>query len=261
MLTQMHQSLRVKRQLTSLFPSPQSLQIRFKARILNDIFLCPRCNGYFRTAFTTKECLHTFCKSCIYKYFSKSSDCPTCNTYLGPNPFDKVEFDRTLDEIVKKIHPQLYKEDREREEKFYRDRGLPIPSENVTADACLSKAAPETNAEETSSDKPEENKPKPVVYKDQVNFKLMLDESESEDSTWKALRLPYVSTSARVTIMHLKKYLSGKLGIANTNDIEVLYKGEVLGKEHTVQYILRTRQHDPGEEAVFTYRRKRNTLI
>ena len=66
------------------------------------------------------------------------------------------------------------------------------------------------------------NAPPPASVKHPIIRDPQFPFSESEDSTWKALRLPYVSTSARVTIMHLKKYLSGKLGIANTNDVTVI---------------------------------------
>jgi len=32
---------------------------------------CPLCNGYFVDATTVIDCLHTFCKSCLLKYFDE----------------------------------------------------------------------------------------------------------------------------------------------------------------------------------------------
>jgi hypothetical protein len=42
------------------------------------------------------------------------------------------------------------------------------------------------------------------------------------------------------------------------SQIELLYKDEPLGTEHTLEYILKTRGHDPKEQAVFVYRKRKN---
>lgn len=35
-----------------------------------DVFLkCHLCNGFLRNAHTINECMCSFCKACIYKYF------------------------------------------------------------------------------------------------------------------------------------------------------------------------------------------------
>ena len=53
---------------------------------LNAHLLCPLCDGYFRDAHTVAECLHTFCKTCLYTDFEKrqirEKCCPTCNVRL-----------------------------------------------------------------------------------------------------------------------------------------------------------------------------------
>ena len=101
---------------------------------LNAILGCKLCNGYFRNAHTIVECLHTFCRECleddleIADYGKKL--CPTCKLNLGivimriikiscqyliafsfligSNP--KYIFDRTIQQIVDKIFPDLAKE-------------------------------------------------------------------------------------------------------------------------------------------------------
>ena len=56
---------------------------------LNTHLLCPLCDGYFRDAHTVAECLHTFCKTCLYTDFEKrqmrEKCCPTCNVRLVPS--------------------------------------------------------------------------------------------------------------------------------------------------------------------------------
>ena len=42
---------------------------RIKKKDLHQFLKCPLCTGFFRDAHTINECLDTFCKSCIYKYF------------------------------------------------------------------------------------------------------------------------------------------------------------------------------------------------
>ena len=86
-------------------------------RDLNNLLCCVLCNGYFREAHTIPECLHTFCKICLFTEFDKRSlkeakYCPdaTCNANVGLNP--KVVFDRNLQAIVDKLFPQFAEQER-----------------------------------------------------------------------------------------------------------------------------------------------------
>lgn len=55
--------------------------------------MCPLCNGLFRDANTITECNHTFCKECIVNYiYDLHTTCPTCNLYLGRNPFNYLRY-------------------------------------------------------------------------------------------------------------------------------------------------------------------------
>ena len=55
------------------------------------------CHGYLVSATTVKECLHTFCKSCIVKHFKDSNRCPECNKIIHQShPLDYIAFDRTM---------------------------------------------------------------------------------------------------------------------------------------------------------------------
>jgi hypothetical protein len=53
------------------------------------------CTGYFRDAHTINECLCSFCKACIYRYFlenPKQASCPKCKApaSLGGKPLKQV---------------------------------------------------------------------------------------------------------------------------------------------------------------------------
>jgi len=70
------------------------------------------------------ECLHTYCKQCIYNYLKQKltvnppePDCPRCMIKLETfDPFVKcVRFDRVMQNIVDKIFPHFEREDVERQ--------------------------------------------------------------------------------------------------------------------------------------------------
>jgi len=207
-------------------PIVDGRNITFKTRILNQYLVCSLCMGYYRDAMTIKECLHTFCKSCIYKYFVDcGSACPHCEVRLGTNPYELIKYDRQIQAIVDKIFPELEVKDAEAEREFYKVRGIepqePVPPAGKYAETSTVKRP--VPSSEDSSVANEEQTPNPLAkklkksevekkfYADEVAFELNLDESEKEDSL-KKLDKPFIRTSAKVTILHLKKIFKEKIG-------------------------------------------------
>ncbi|KAK4418350.1 E3 ubiquitin protein ligase DRIP2 [Sesamum alatum] len=68
---------------------------------------CPLCHKLFRDATTIIECLHTFCRKCIYKKLSDEEleCCPICNIDLGCVPLEKLRPDHNLQDVRAKIFP------------------------------------------------------------------------------------------------------------------------------------------------------------
>ncbi|XP_016513876.2 E3 ubiquitin protein ligase DRIP2-like isoform X2 [Nicotiana tabacum] len=68
---------------------------------------CPLCHKLFRDATTVSECLHTFCRKCIYKKLSdeETERCPICNIDLGCVPLEKLRPDHNLQDVRAKIFP------------------------------------------------------------------------------------------------------------------------------------------------------------
>jgi hypothetical protein len=67
------------------------------------LLTCKLCSGIFRNPYTIIECMHTFCKACIYKYMSKIKEdhiCPECSLPLGGKPLDKMLFDTSVEDMV-----------------------------------------------------------------------------------------------------------------------------------------------------------------
>ena len=108
------------------------LDRKCKLRTLNEMITCKICHGYLVDATTVTECLHTFCKSCIVKHLEDSNECPECEDVIHQShPLDYIAYDRTLQDLVYKIVPNLEKDEYDRERKFYSERGLPCPKDQA----------------------------------------------------------------------------------------------------------------------------------
>lgn len=64
------------------FEGEDGLDVSFPLKAVERSFRCSLCNGYFRDAVTIKECLHTFCRWCLYSYVEGGETeevcCPFC---------------------------------------------------------------------------------------------------------------------------------------------------------------------------------------
>lgn len=112
-------------------PQIQGSMVVFSLAPLSPHLTCRLCSGYFRDPVTITECLHTFCKSCLYYAFSTGySQCPTCKVDLGTYPFRATLADRTLQELVDKVlFPELKVQDAEKEKEFYAKKGIELKDE------------------------------------------------------------------------------------------------------------------------------------
>ncbi|XP_073300191.1 E3 ubiquitin protein ligase DRIP2-like isoform X2 [Primulina huaijiensis] len=68
---------------------------------------CPLCHKLFRDATTIIECLHTFCRKCIFKKLldEEMECCPVCDIDLGCAPLDKLRPDHNLQDIRARLFP------------------------------------------------------------------------------------------------------------------------------------------------------------
>lgn len=84
--------------------------IKIDTQKLVSYLTCFLCKGIFRTPYTINECMHTFCKSCIYKHFFKntnSDSCPECGIKLGGRPIDTLIFDNSINVLVETLFPEF----------------------------------------------------------------------------------------------------------------------------------------------------------
>ena len=117
----------------------QYSSIKINKLALLDLLKCPLCKGYYRTPYTINECMHTFCRSCIFKYFCSSNQreqCPVCNAKIGGRPMDSLIFDNYLDSLLNILFPQFEEIDKKNRSllyKTFRDSGNPLPGDEEEA--------------------------------------------------------------------------------------------------------------------------------
>uniref|UniRef100_A0A915KCX5 RING-type domain-containing protein n=1 Tax=Romanomermis culicivorax TaxID=13658 RepID=A0A915KCX5_ROMCU len=86
---------------------------------LNQHLTCALCSGYFIDATTIVECLHSFCRACLLSYFETTNKCPICDIEINQFQLDRsIRFDRTLQMLVYKLIPGLYKSEFQRRKEF-----------------------------------------------------------------------------------------------------------------------------------------------
>ncbi|WOL08700.1 E3 ubiquitin-protein ligase [Canna indica] len=81
--------------------------VKVKRELLAACMTCPIYNKLLRDATTISECLHTFCRKCIFeKLNEKDADCcPVCNIPLCCLPVEKLKADHNLQDLRAKIFP------------------------------------------------------------------------------------------------------------------------------------------------------------
>ncbi|KAL0722015.1 hypothetical protein Bca4012_036614 [Brassica carinata] len=75
---------------------------------------CPLCDNLLRDATTISECLHTFCRKCIYEKITEDEIecCPVCDIDLGGAPLEKLRPDHILQDLRAKIFTPKRKRER-----------------------------------------------------------------------------------------------------------------------------------------------------
>lgn len=217
---------------------------RIKITELNPHLMCALCGGYFIDATTIVECLHSFCKTCIVRYLETNKYCPMCDVQVHKTrPLLSIRSDKTLQDIVYKLVPGLFKDEMKRRRDFYaaypltevpngsnEDRGEVLEQEKgaLSDDEIVSLSI---EFYETVRDREEKKGP------------LENGDGDKEKTGVRFLRCP-----AAMTVMHLAKFLRNKMDVPSKYKVEVLYEDEPLKEYYTlmdIAYIYPWRRNGP----------------
>lgn len=74
----------------SINPLRGSEPLSLNMNEINPLLLCPLCNGYLVDAITISSCVHSFCRSCLFRHFQSPGDAPDGN---GSSPSASASVD------------------------------------------------------------------------------------------------------------------------------------------------------------------------
>uniref|UniRef100_A0A8C5N084 BMI1 proto-onco, polycomb ring finger n=1 Tax=Leptobrachium leishanense TaxID=445787 RepID=A0A8C5N084_9ANUR len=215
---------------------------RIKITELNPHLMCVLCGGYFIDATTIIECLHSFCKTCIVRYLEASKYCPICDVQVHKTrPLLNIRADKTLQDIVYKLVPGLFKNEMKRRRDFY--------AAHPSVDA--SNGSNEDRGEVADEDKR-------IITDDEI-ISLSIEffdqnkvdrkgNKEKDKAKEEANDKRYLRCPAAMTVMHLRKFLRSKMDIPNSFQVDVMYEEEPLKDYYTlmdIAYIYTWRRNGP----------------
>ncbi|OWF54296.1 Polycomb complex protein BMI-1 [Mizuhopecten yessoensis] len=194
------------------------------------------------------------CKTCIVRYLESSKFCPICDVQVHKTkPLLNIRLDHTLQDIVYKLVPGLFKDEMTRRREFYKDQ----PND---ANAALELRGKARSPGTCIGEDEEEEQRERVIYSEdeQISLALQLSingrpPSRSFGENGKEINsnvhdCRYLLCPAAVTIGHLKKFIKMKFSLCDRFQIDVYHTDESLKDEYTlmdVAYIYLWRRRGP----------------
>nr|QEP99639.1 polycomb group RING finger protein 3-like protein [Dugesia japonica] len=209
---------------------------KIKVSSLNKFITCFICKGYLIDAVSVTECLHTFCKSCIVKYLEDNNDCPQCKIVIHlSHPENCISIDRTMQEIVYKLVPNLKECERKRREEYYRSISMEIPSnEDLTRFKSEDDPTPDYDTANSAHSQD------PNYHRDDDQVNVRLDPGGNE---LPALPRRFLRLSAMATVTHLRKYVAKKVfnDVSRFREVDIYFNKAdnpvILGKDHSLKFV------------------------
>ncbi|XP_068833648.1 polycomb group RING finger protein 2 isoform X3 [Capricornis sumatraensis] len=217
---------------------------RIKITELNPHLMCALCGGYFIDATTIVECLHSFCKTCIVRYLETNKYCPMCDVQVHKTrPLLSIRSDKTLQDIVYKLVPGLFKDEMKRRRDFYAAYPLTeVPNgSNEDRGEVLEQEKGALSDDEIVSLSIEFYE----GVRDREEKKGPLENGDGDKEKQTGVR--FLRCPAAMTVMHLAKFLRNKMDVPSKYKVEVLYEDEPLKEYYTlmdIAYIYPWRRED-----------------
>lgn len=224
---------------------------KIKLQELNSLITCELCRGYLIKPTTITECLHTFCRSCIVKHLQDKDDnlCPICAILIHEtNPFEMLRSDQTLEDVIYKLIPSLQENEQNRVRKFYEQHKSEDENKIKEERQENGSAVPDSTTDEPAVKRVKllagDDDSKENFHRDDPQIGVCLEclsDNSIEEQPVKELVRKYIRCSSRLTIAQVKKFLKVKLNLKTADQVEVMCNGEIMGKDHTLEFVYMTR--------------------
>uniref|UniRef100_A0A1I8HVN1 RING-type domain-containing protein n=1 Tax=Macrostomum lignano TaxID=282301 RepID=A0A1I8HVN1_9PLAT len=216
--------------------------VKMRLSQLNPHITCPLCAGYYIDATTIVECLHSFCRSCLLRHLAGSKCCPVCDILLHKtDPRKAIKADRSLQSLVYKLVPGLFKAEMTRRREFYQanpSRDLSLGPEGRGELAHPGDVVDETETLSVS-----------LELVDPGGRLATTGEHRELRSDFVDLKRPcYLLTPACLTVGHLCTFIRLKLGLSPSQSVSIFYTDDCLSADYSVMdiaYVYSWRRRGP----------------
>ncbi|KAG7274249.1 hypothetical protein CRUP_035652 [Coryphaenoides rupestris] len=121
---------------------------------------------------------------------------------------------------------------------FYQKLGMEVPGD-IKGELCNMKTPLDQRNGDTKSE--------------ETTHKEAGEEKPEEDND-------YHRSDEQATVLHLKKFIAKKLNLTSFNELDILCNEEILGKDHTLKFVVVTRWRFKKSPLLLHYRPKMDLL-
>lgn len=154
-----------------------------------------------------------------------------------------LRLDKTLEDVIYKVVPELQESEQRRERDFCKQRNCETKEKDKEAEEIK-----QTNASDSETDPASKRMKLSAAdenfHRDDPQIGVCLEclhaDSAEEQPVRKLVR-KYIRCSSRLTIAQIKKFLKVKLDLKTADQVEVMCNGEIMGKDHTLEFVYMTR--------------------
>ena len=209
----------------------------------NSLLQCSICDGYLVEPYTIKECMHTFCRTCILLYLEKTSPsdwkCPKCHVQLPPSSdLSKLVLpDRQLTDVIGALLPSLELDELNNQKNFYQTNSISLPKDVRLKFRLFPQLTPMRCVDEHGQTKLRTKTPSIQLTSSDcstnpVALQIELCEKDRNSSV-KLDRRPrkYLCLNSQLTIAHLEKYIETVCQLTSNHEISIFFYDSCLSKE------------------------------
>ncbi|KAL4156884.1 hypothetical protein PRNP1_005910 [Phytophthora ramorum] len=235
---------------------------------------CALCHGLLRDAHTIPDCLHSFCKSCIYRHFlvKASRICPKCNKMLSPRPIATLITDQKLQEVVDRIFPEFKEQEAILEKEFYTKNNFKLKEDisdrtktvGTSTDGVNGSSAPEApanrgrsmNTTPTKNSHRLQSTDNGLMVSCSRQFTIEVYPQQTNAKALPTLKFPFMQVNGNLKMFELRKLVRKRLKLPGEVQMEMACMGTTVGPELSVHFIQRTiwRHQNQKEPLVLHYR-------
>ncbi|TDH71427.1 uncharacterized protein CCR75_005982 [Bremia lactucae] len=228
---------------------------------------CAICHGILRDAHTIRDCLHSFCKSCIYRYFlvKGSRICPKCKKLLSPRPIASLIMDQKLQQVVDHIFPDFQEQEVLLEKEFYAKNNFKLKTEhldggNVSILVPKNPSRRNLRSSTLATKSPSGNLEDNIVCTKQLTIEVYPQQTTADAVPM--LKFPFMEVDGALKMLELCMLVKKRLKLPNNVHLEMACMGTTMGPELSVYFIQRTiwQHKNPKVPLVLHYRRAKNSL-